>query len=78
MGQLDIDEDLLLAIDDLVDEGHLQEASPAYGVAQRVVHFGYESLSNKQRFVYDRDVVPMLVERAKEIKVIEKMNSNPE
>lgn len=62
----DIDWDLLALIDDLVDSGDLEKGSKEYGIAQQVVHQGYESLSPKQRYVYDKHVAPLLTERAGE------------
>ena len=48
-----IDFDLHEAIQDLLDEGMLEEGTPAYGIAQQVIHTGYDSLSPKQRTLYD-------------------------
>jgi len=70
-----IDMDLHYAITDLVDEGYIEDKSPAYGVAQQVIHSGYDSLSQKQRILYDSVVVPALSERGKEIKMIHITNS---
>ena len=55
------------AIEDAVDAGWLEEDTPAYGVAQKVIYEGYESLSPKQRYVYDTYVVPALEKRAEEV-----------
>jgi hypothetical protein len=44
-----IDFDLHEAIQDLLDEGMLEEGTPAHGIAQQVIHTGYDSLSPKQR-----------------------------
>src|SRR5713226_2051744 len=38
----------------------LEEGTAAYGIAQKVINEGYDSLSPKQRRVYDRIVVPAL------------------
>lgn len=62
----DIDWDLLAQIDDLIDSGDLEEGTKEYGIAQQVVHQGYESLSPKQRYVYDKLLAPLLTERADE------------
>ncbi|MEL7641526.1 MAG: hypothetical protein AAGU21_17975 [Solidesulfovibrio sp.] len=70
-----IDWDLHYAITDLVDEGYIEDKSPAYGVAQQVIHSGYDSLSQKQRILYDSVVVPALSERGEEIKMIHITNS---
>ena len=63
-----IDFELYDLIEDLVDEGYLEEGTSAYGIAQKVIHEGYESLSPKQRYVYNTIVVPALTERAEDLK----------
>jgi hypothetical protein len=40
-------------IEDLVAEHALEERMPAYGVAQKVIHGGYDLLSPNQRWVFD-------------------------
>ena len=78
MGSNDhIDLELMGAINDLIDEGLLVEGSPAFGIAQQVIHLGYDSLSSKQAFVYDKEVIPVLIKRAEHIRVNEIFNSNP-
>jgi hypothetical protein len=42
-----IDLELHDLIEDAVDTGWLEEGTAAYGVAQKVIHDGYESLSPK-------------------------------
>jgi hypothetical protein len=73
-----IDFDLHEAIQDLLDEGMLEEGTPAYGIAQQVIHTGYDSLSPKQRTLYDAVVVPALRKRGEELKNIQVTNSNPD
>lgn len=74
----DYDEELYLAIEDLVDSGNLEEGTPAYGVAQQVIHNGYDSLTSKQRALYDGIVVPALRRLEEENEVTRIRNSNPE
>lgn len=74
----DYDEGFYYEIEDLVDEGILDATSPAYGVAKQVLHQGYESLTPKQKSVYDKIFVPMLEKRQWDLKVQEIHNSNPE
>jgi hypothetical protein len=70
MGSNDhIDFELYELIEDLADEGYLEKETPAYGIAQKVIHDGYDSLSPKQRHVYDTVVVPALEKRAEELEV---------
>ena len=52
-------------LDDLVDSGDLDDGTKVYGVAQQVVHQGYDSLSPKQRYVL-KEVGPLLEERGEE------------
>lgn len=66
-GYEDIDFELHEAVVDLVDEGHLEEGTPPYGIAQQVIHNGYESLSSKQRHIYDTVVVRALEKRGDEL-----------
>ena len=55
-----VDFELYEAVSDAVDEGYLEEGTPAYGIAQQVVDQGYDSLSDKQKWVYDNKVLPAL------------------
>jgi hypothetical protein len=79
MGHNDhIDFDLYEAIQDLLDEGSIEEASPAYGVAQQVIHNGEDSLSPKQQALYRNAVVPALTKRGEELRFLHISLSNPE
>jgi hypothetical protein len=73
-----IDWDLVASLQDLVEEGELEEGTPAYGIVQQVIHQGYDSLSSKQLAVYDNIVVPALKRRGEEISIIQTLNSNPD
>ncbi|HVQ07416.1 MAG TPA: hypothetical protein VMS43_03170 [Allosphingosinicella sp.] len=55
-----VDFELYEMVSDAVDEGHLDEESAAYGIAQKFIHEGYDSLSDKQKWVYDNRVLPAL------------------
>jgi hypothetical protein len=39
----------------------LDEASVAYGIAAYAAGRGYEALSQKQKFIFDRDVSPLMM-----------------
>lgn len=79
MGHNDhIDFELHDAIQDLVDEGLLEEGTPAYGIAQQVITQGWNSLSDRQRWVYEKHVEPLLKKRGKELRIQEIINSNPD
>jgi hypothetical protein len=61
MGHNDhIDFELGQLITDLVDEGYLDEKSAGYGIAQKMVHEGRDSLSPKQLGLYEAVVTPLL------------------
>ena len=53
------------AIEDLVDEGYIEKPSRQYGVAQQVIYQGEESLTPKQRVVWEKGVVPALQSAAR-------------
>jgi len=57
------DVDLSSAIDDLVARGTFGRGSPAFDIAQRVIATGYDSLTRKQRQLYDAVVIPALKRR---------------
>ena len=62
-------------IEDLVAEGALEEGTPAYGVAQKVIQDGYDLLSPNQRWVFDTYVVPAVERRKKELRLLEIANN---
>lgn len=74
----DYDEELYLAVEDLIDSGEIERGEPAYGIAQQVIHSGYESLSPRQRTLYDAVVVPALTRLAEINEVNRILNSNPD
>lgn len=76
MGHNDhIDYELNEAIEELNDTGGLNAI--AYGVAQQVISQGFNSLSDKQKAVWERYLVPFLKKRAEEIEANRVLNSNP-
>lgn len=76
MGHNDhIDFGLYEAIQDLIEEGIIGEKDNAAGVARQVIHSGYDSLTAKQRTLYDKVIVPALEKRNEEIRVIQILNS---
>jgi hypothetical protein len=66
-----VDFELYEEIEDLVAAGALEEGTPAYGVAQKVIHEGYDLLSPNQRWLFDTYVVPALERRKKELQLLE-------
>jgi hypothetical protein len=71
----DYDEGSNMVIEDLVDAGKLEKGTPAYGVSRQVIHVGLESLTPKQRALYDAMVVPLLVWQAEKNEAIRLENS---
>jgi hypothetical protein len=67
MSERDLDFDLHNAIQDLIGEGLLEENALAHGVARKVVHDGYNSLTPTQRTLYDDVVAPALKKHGEEI-----------
>ena len=74
----DYDEELYLMIEDLVDEGELEKDTPAYGISQQVIHQGYDSLTPRQKSVYDKIVVPALERLAERYEANRRQNSWPD
>ena len=64
-----VDFDLHDLIEDAVDAGWLEEGTAAYGIARKVIYEGYESLSPKQRYLYDTYVATALKRREEELEV---------
>jgi hypothetical protein len=60
-------------IQDLVAEGVLEEGTPAYGIAQRVIHG--DPLSPNQQWVFDTYVAPALERRKEELRLLEIANN---
>jgi len=56
-------------IQGLVAEGVLEEGTPAYGIAQRVIHG--DPLSPNQQWVFDTYVDPALERRKEELRLLE-------
>jgi hypothetical protein len=57
-----LDWELLSAIEDLIDDGELEQGSKAHGIAIQVAHRGYGSLSLNQQYVFNTKVVPLVEE----------------
>ena len=75
-----IDMDLSEAIESLVGDGYLDETehAKALGVAQQVIHQGFESLSPKQRTLYEAVIEPALKKQSEQQRINEIINSNPD
>jgi hypothetical protein len=58
----DLDCDLLSALEDLIDDGELEQGSKEHGIALQVALRGYGSLSLKQQYLFNTKVVPLVEE----------------
>lgn len=71
-------EELHEEIQDLVDEGHLEEGSKAHGIARLIADVGYDEVTDAQRSNFDRSVAPQLKRRRKQLEHQRIMGSNLE
>jgi hypothetical protein len=55
-----LDWELLSAIEDLIDDGELEQGSKEHDIALQVAHRGYGSLSLNQQYVFNTKVVPLV------------------
>jgi hypothetical protein len=74
MGVADYDVESCEAIKDLVDQDILVKGTAACGIAQQVIHNGYERLTYAQRVIYNAIVVPALKRRVQELQAIRHAN----
>ncbi len=65
-------------IQNLLDDGHLEEGSKPYGIALFARDNGYESLSTPQKSVFDRFVLPPLKRRKQQLEHQRIIDSNPD
>ncbi|KTC25545.1 hypothetical protein AO391_25560 [Pseudomonas marginalis ICMP 9505] len=65
-------------IQDLLDEGHLEEGSKQHGIALFARDNGYECLSGSQKNVFDRFVLPPLKRRKQQLEHQRIIDSNPD
>ena len=55
-----IDVELSDRLEAMIEDGLLKEGTPAYGIARLVLDGGLGILTDKQRYVYDKFVQPLL------------------
>jgi hypothetical protein len=60
MSVLNLDCELLSAVEDLIEDGQLEEGSQQHSIALQVAHHGYGSLSLKQQYLFNAKVVPLV------------------
>ena len=52
--------DNLQALEELADMGYIDRDSAAYGIVKQYLHEGESSLSEKQKYVFNKDVAPVI------------------
>ena len=52
--------DNIEALDTLADMGYLDKKSKAFGIAQQWLHEGEESLSEKQLYLFNKEIRPVI------------------
>lgn len=50
----------LQALEELVDMGYIDRDSSAYGISKLYLHEGESSLSEKQKYVFNKEVAPVI------------------
>lgn len=65
-------------LQEAVDEGVIEEKSTAHGVALACIDQGYSALSEKQKAVYDLQVVPHLTKIVERREVHDRMRGMPD
>lgn len=63
MGLADHSDELLWAIEGLLEDGEVESGTPAYGVAWKACREGYGALNSSERAIFDRVVSPALQRR---------------
>ncbi|MBS0219193.1 MAG: hypothetical protein JSR91_00475 [Proteobacteria bacterium] len=53
-------DELLRAIESLLEDGEIESGTPAYPVAWKAAREGYAALTPRERGVFDRDIKPAL------------------
>ena len=56
-----IDFELYDDLTEVIDGGVLEVGTPEYGIAQKVKNDGVDGLSDKQKWIYDNKVLPLLI-----------------
>jgi hypothetical protein len=53
-------DDNLQALEELADMGYIDRDTSAYGIAKKFLHEGESSLSEKQKYVFNKEVAPVI------------------
>jgi len=57
-------DELLWAIESLLEDGEIDSGTPAYTVAWKAAREGYPALTPGERGIFERDIKPVLKRRA--------------
>lgn len=57
-------DELLWAIEGLLEDGEFESGTPAYAVAWKAAREGYAALTPRERGIFDRDIKPVLNRRS--------------
>ncbi|HKI62531.1 MAG TPA: hypothetical protein VKA31_09580 [Mariprofundaceae bacterium] len=52
--------DNLQALEELADMGYIDRDTAAYGIAKKYLHEGEASLSEKQKYVFNKEIAPVI------------------
>ncbi|MBB3222111.1 hypothetical protein [Pseudoduganella umbonata] len=72
------DEESNELLQETIDRGYIEEGSAANGVARQCFDQGYDSLTDKQKAVYDLQVVPHLTKIVTERETEMRMRGMPD
>jgi hypothetical protein len=75
---MEYDDDLAEILQEAVDRGDIEKQSPGYGVALQLMTRGYDSLSDDQKFAYQKHIVPHLESIQKQRDVNARISGMPE
>ena len=77
MGADIFNEELLDMLREFLESGEIEANSAAHGATKQVIDMGYDSLTEKQRWVYDHEVAPLVKRAAEERRINSVILSNP-
>lgn len=55
--------DNLEALEQLAEMGYIDKDSAAYGIAKQYLHEGESTLSEKQRYVFNKEIAPVIFKK---------------
>lgn len=65
-------------LQEAIDKGMIEEKTAAHGVALQCIEDGYDSLSPKQKAVYDLQVQPHLAKLGEQREVAQRIQGMPD